>query len=152
MDAIVAEKVHLLISLVRSLDHDRATHIFPGGLPPLLDGIQNLAPNALISLLDHSLPEAIRLSSAQVILAILLDTEHLQRFGLVLSLSHTSIASYIQPLFEAIDQASNPEQIRRLGLITSRQIYFSGCNTYACAYHRIISTRNLLHALTGYAH
>jgi len=152
MDAIIKEKIDHLLPLVRGLDKDRAEQMYPGGLDPLIEAIQTLSPHALISLLETSNPVDLRRSSAQVLLAMLLDTDRIQRYGLILTLSHTPIRDYIQPLLEAIEDESLPVEIRRLGQITSQQVYFSGCNTYACACHRFLSTRSLLVSLTGYAH
>ncbi len=152
MDAIITERTNHLLSLVRKLENERATLIFPGGLDPLIAGIQKLAPNALICLLIAGIPNEIRLASAAVVVAILLDTDHLQRYGLVLSLGFTPVNEFIQPILTAVDQEGHPDEIRRLSRIASRQIYFAGCNTYACALLRIISSRNLLVAITGYAH
>ncbi|HMN62304.1 MAG TPA: hypothetical protein PJ988_18200 [Anaerolinea sp.] len=152
MDAIIKEKIDHLLPLVRGLDKDRAAQIFPGGLEPLIEAIQNLSPHALISLLETSNPLELRRASAQLLLAMLLDTDRIQRYGLILALSHTPIRDYIQPLLEAVDDESLPDEIRRLGQITARQVYFTGCNTYACACHRFLSTRSLLRSLAGYAH
>ena len=149
MDAAVVEKRDRLIKMLRNLDSTLLADVFPGGSADPLQKLSNFSPEIFIKLLDKRFPIEMQHESAALIVAILLDTTYLERFGLLQTLGNTPAAVYLPLVVEAMQTDILPDGVRRLGQIGQQQTLYD-CHTYACVLFNASYAHNLLRMLTGY--
>jgi len=149
MDATVVEKRDRLIKMFRNLDSTLLAEVFPGGSANPVQKLSSLSPEIFIKLLDKRLPLEIQRETAALIVAILLDTTYLERFGLLQTLGFTPTTVYLPMILEAMQTDILPEGVRRLGQIGQQQTLYD-CHTFACILFNASYAHNLLHMLTGY--
>ncbi len=149
MDATIIEKRDYLISLLRNLDPALGAQIYGVGIIDTVQLLYQLAPEAIVRLFDPRLPEDIRRSAAELVIAILLDTSYLERYGLLFTLSQVPATIYLPGIIEAMLSLEQPEGVRSLGQVARRQMLYD-CHTYACVLINAGYALNLLMNLTGY--
>lgn len=150
MDSKVQEEQKRLIALLRDLENHRASSGAPGFPSDLFENIQKLSPQGLLLAISSRFPFEVRLTAARLIIAILLDTTFLERYGLIQALDTFPVTEYLPPLLHALQEKSQPPEIQRLGLVSLRTVLYESCNTPACSLLRVLSARTLLRNLQAF--
>uniref|UniRef100_A0A7C4PH65 Uncharacterized protein n=1 Tax=Anaerolinea thermolimosa TaxID=229919 RepID=A0A7C4PH65_9CHLR len=150
MDSKVQEEQKRLIALLRGLETHRASSGAPGFPSELFENIQKLSPQGLLHAISSGFPFEVRLAAARLMIAILLDTTFLERYGLVQALDTFPVMEYLPPLLHALQEKSQPPEIQRLGLVSLRMALYADCNTPACSLLRALSARTLLRNLQAF--
>lgn len=150
MDTNVTDKRNRLLNLLNDIASGRNANKPPEFSPDLVDRIERLTPDGLVTAISASFSREIRQATAGLILAILLDTTFLGRKSLLLTLESLPTAVFISSLLEAMQEEGLAEGLRTLGTIATHQLGKLNCDTRACIVRRYLSVRTLLHLIDAY--